>query len=336
MKTFFSSSGTSQSSSNSEGPRRLQLSDKPPIAVIITIVSGSSYDDLFESTPQISPDPDRSVYLFQFSYEHLQELIDHLNGIESRSSFASVLTAVRDAIAQVDHDSVVFNFECCSSCSSSGFGGEQRIRFGNIVMSLLSWIIAHRHTAMFGDFSLKSLIKDWSVKDLGPNPFIQVGETSSNIDLRFDPNDLLECSNAQLQNVGRMCESGQALLHVMSGTIVFDVNLSAADNPLYTLQILTRSGQGASSTAAHVILHYGSGASILVSAGHWIELNNLNGATEESVMRTCGMQLGERAVDEMRLELQSASTTYEREQIVQKNAQRVVWSSAPCKYSSNS
>jgi hypothetical protein len=38
---------------------------------------------------------------------------------------------------------------------------------------------------MFSDFSLKSLIKTWNEKILGPNPFINTGETAKTTELRF-------------------------------------------------------------------------------------------------------------------------------------------------------
>lgn len=56
--------------------------------------------------------------------------------------------------------------------------------------------------AMFSDFSLKALISDWNADLLGPNPFVQTGETSNSIEMKFNPGDLKECPSAQLQIVG--------------------------------------------------------------------------------------------------------------------------------------
>jgi hypothetical protein len=38
---------------------------------------------------------------------------------------------------------------------------------------------------MFSDFSLKALVKTWDEKLLGPNPFVKIGETSNEVELRF-------------------------------------------------------------------------------------------------------------------------------------------------------
>jgi hypothetical protein len=40
--------------------------------------------------------------------------------------------------------------------------------------------------AMFSDFSLKALIKNWKVDILGPNPFLKVGETGTPIKMKFN------------------------------------------------------------------------------------------------------------------------------------------------------
>lgn len=40
-------------------------------------------------------------------------------------------------------------------------------------------ILDRKHMAMFSDFSLKALIRDWDSEYLGPNPFKKIGETSN-------------------------------------------------------------------------------------------------------------------------------------------------------------
>ena len=44
--------------------------------------------------------------------------------------------------------------------------------------------------AMFSDFSLKTLIKNWDEKYLGPNPFIRDGDTNFPFQISFNPNTL--------------------------------------------------------------------------------------------------------------------------------------------------
>jgi hypothetical protein len=304
----------------------------PPCAVIVTILEGGSYDDLYRHTPQISPDPTHTVVLFELNYSALNEVLEALRGNVLDSPDASVISDVIQCMSEVDSDSVVFNFECCGSCSEGGMGG-----FATVIIPLVALLVEHQHIVMFGDFSLKGLIHDWN-KDaevlLGPNPFVNRGTTNDRLNLRFVPEALVDCCNAQLQNVGRMCESGEALVNVMGGTIVFDLSPQKSDTRRYTTEVLTRCvGGPLGETCGHVMLTYPSGGKILVSAGHWIELSQLSGATEESVLRMCSAQMGGARANQMMADLQNSATPYEREQVIQRNAQEVVWSSAPCKYS---
>lgn len=322
-------------------PQRLDFnnSDKIPCAVIVTIFSESSYDDMYRSIPQVAPDPMKYVALFEFKYSHIPLYLNSLSDDNNDDMFKDLKTC----ISQVESSSVVFNFECCSFCSEDGFNEEQ----GAAVMNLLHWVIKNRYQAMFGDYSLKGLIRDWSENLLGPNPFVMLGTTSTKLSLRFEPDTLKNSSNAQLRNVGDMCESGNAIVNVMCGTIVFTVSHNRPATELYDLEVLTicspsnityeetdmlEIGQY-TGTAGHVTLKYNNGGSILVSAGHWIELCNLHGASEESVLRSCGMQLGVEEQRMMESELRSAASSCEREVVVQRRAQQVVMSSAPCMYS---
>jgi hypothetical protein len=301
----------------------------PPCAVIVTILQGGSYDDLYRHTPQISPDPTHTVALFELNYSVLQEVLQALRGDVSDSMNASVISDIISCMGQVDPDSVVFNFECCGSCSEEGMGG-----YASVIMPLVALLVQHQHIVMFGDFSLKGLIHDWSEELLGPNPFVNRGTTCSPMKLTFVPEALVDCCNAQLQNVGKMCESGEAIVKVMGGTIVFDISAQKSDTDRYATEVLTRCvNSPGGETCGHVMLTYPSGGRILVSAGHWIELSHLSGATEESVLRMCTEQMGGQKAQQMMYDLQNSASAIEREQIIQKNAQEVVWSSAPCKYS---
>jgi hypothetical protein len=264
-------------------------------------------------------------------------VLQALQGTIIDSPNAVVIHDIIECMRQVDPDSVVFNFECCSSCSDCGFGSGNHSPHHAVIMPLVSCLVDRQHIVMFGDFSLKGLIHDWNEELLGPNPFLNCGNTSQTMKLKFDPEILINCCNAQLQNVGRMCESGEAFVNVMGGTIVFNISPEKTDTDRYSTEVLTRcvnSPYGES--CGHVMLTYPSGGRILVSAGHWIELSQLSGATEESVLRMCTAQMGQEKASKMMSDLQSSSSPMERERIVQQNAQEVVWSSAPCRYSSKS
>lgn len=137
-------------------------------------------------------------------------------------------------IKEVDHDCVVFNWECSSGYSSDSFTEGK-----NDLFTFLKLILDRKHMAMFSDFSLKALIKDWDDKSLGPNPFKKVGETSSEFIMKFNPSTLKECPSAQLQIIGDMAEGGQAHVHCLGGTILYSVDRSKLNHEAYKLDILT-------------------------------------------------------------------------------------------------
>lgn len=79
---------------------------------------------------------------------------------------------------------------------------------------------------MFSDFSLKALIKEWDSNVLGVNPFVQVGETSTPIQLRFNKNQLLRSSSTQLQAAAELSQDDLLTVNVMGGTITYAVDSS--------------------------------------------------------------------------------------------------------------
>lgn len=333
--------------SESRGLRRIPSpgSDaKSPCAVIVTIYDGTSYDGLFRQVEQSSPNPDFSIAVFEGSYCDLS-LILKRNVLNPEP----ILTDLWNCIDAVNPDSVVFNFECCSNCDERGFHGANCNK--SSVMKFLGWAITQGYMLSFGDFSLKSLIKDWSVSTLGPNPFVNVGTCNDHISLKFDPAVLINCPNAQLQSVGKMCESGSSLLHAMGGTIVYNVDLSKSKNKFYDLTVLTISDESTDfdqsqssvpllvcgehkGTAGHVMLKYKSGGTIFVSAGHWIELNRID-ANESSVLRCAAEQFGAEYASEMQRQLNEFTTDNDRDEFIQMSARRVIQSNASCQYSYN-
>jgi hypothetical protein len=198
-------------------------------------------------------------------------------------------------------------------------------------------MIDQKHVAMFADFSLKSIISEWSDTVMGPNPFVNIGDTCQTLQLTFDPEKLLESPNTQLQNLGRMCNTGKAFIGVMPQTIVFTADETKAKTSAYELEILSvvMPRSGASTSVGHAILRYPTGACILVSAGHWIELTHLDGVNEDSLIATTEMSMGRAEAEDLRCELNAASSTLARAAVVQKRAKRTLLSSAPCKYSSS-
>ena len=139
------------------------------------------------------------------------------------------------------------------------------------IMQTVAHALGCGFMVIFGDFSLKALIKDWDHSLLGPLPFEQVGETSGTVRLRFHREHLIECPSSQLQCVGQLCGDNFAGVHALSSTIQFTVKQDREATDAYQLQILTVAEASAdypgptvtvgqyTGTAGHVLLRYRSG-----------------------------------------------------------------------------
>jgi len=200
---------------------------------------------------------------------------------------------------------------------------------------------------MASDFALKALINTWSVAHLGPLPFKNIGQCSNSIDLRFIPSELTACPSAQLQKVGSLCENGQATVKAMSGTIVFTVDAQATDTSAYRLEILTvatnSNGYNLANlehqlchigphkgTAGHVLLRYPSGGLLLCSAGHWLELVQLD-VSMESLLKVAAKDYGAGYSSTLKQEI-SAAPVEQQPIMVQQYASLFVQQSSPCMY----
>merc|ERR1711972_237141 len=152
-----------------------------------------------------------------------------------------------------------------------------------------------------------------------------------------------ECPSAQLQRAGELCESASATVKALGGTIAYTVDAGVpASTNAYSLEVLTvatempgvstaslpqericRAGdrQGA---AGHVLLKYPSGGLLLVSAGHWIELVQLDGVTEERLLQTAAAQYGGSYAASWSAQMVSAPSAEMRSQMCQAFAQQMV------------
>eukprot|EP00971_Amphidinium_carterae_P083389 1650362-Amphidinium_carterae.1 len=75
-------------------------------------------------------------------------------------------------------------------------------------MRFMGYAVGAGFTVMCSDFSLKSMIHEWSPECLGPNPFEVVGSCDAQFVLEFVPQDLQnEEVPQQLQVVGELCAS---------------------------------------------------------------------------------------------------------------------------------
>ena len=94
---------------------RIPSSDQhlPPAAAIVTICSGSSYDELYTTRPQISPDASRCIAVYRTDYESLPAILSALQQPGSRDCDSEVLrnlVADISAVSAESPDCVLFNF----------------------------------------------------------------------------------------------------------------------------------------------------------------------------------------------------------------------------------
>lgn len=329
-----------------EGAASRQIGDL--VAVIVTIRSGSSFDNLFGTVPQLAGDGNR-VSVYAVSSSSLPHIAGELSGnpVQDRRSTAlhRNLRRLIGDIRAVQPDSVVFNWECCTGCTQEHFYNS------SLVMGLVKRLLDQGHMVMFSDFSLKALIKDWKEDLLGPNPFVKTTELNSSFQLRFDPAVLSACPSAQLQKLGELASNGKAELHAMRNTIAFSVKWRKADCSAYKCEVLTvmtkLDGQpacpvpgedceasGHCGLAGHVLLTYPSGGRLLASAGHWVELSRLD-VTEASLLQAAAAY-GATYQGEVQASLSSCTSAAERQRTLQSYSCQIVQQSAPCSYSRRS
>lgn len=359
-------------------PRRIHTENwdtKPPCAVIVTIYTESSYDDLFRAVPQQSPNPDYSVALFEMDHETIPVIMNYLqHRDDDNMSRNPAFQQVMDAIAQVEPSSVVFNFECCDHCSDNGFAcnsNHQQQSNNSIVMPFVRRLIDAGYMVMFGDFSLKALIHDWDAALLGPNPFQSLSTCNFSMSLAFDSQQLLACPSGQLQSLGRLNDGISSVeMHCLTGTITCTLKEESeytVNNDMYTLEVLTiatkvdqfeanpdaklepeiREALKKTRTRrllkignkegylGHALLKYRSGGSILVSSGHWIELTRVE-ANEDRLIEELNVRYGRTYSQQVAEELASlGNNKSERMRMVSMNASQLIQSASPALYSCN-
>mmetsp|Transcript_94342 Transcript_94342/g.177550 ORF Transcript_94342/g.177550 Transcript_94342/m.177550 type:complete len:575 (+) Transcript_94342:125-1849(+) len=353
------------------------------VGVVITIFSGSSYDPMFrEIRPTTVPGERISTYSMRCSaVEQFRELLVLQASIRMLGTLHSLpqpavellqgylffdewLSLMRD-VCSVPADGVVFNWECCSSCGdncpfpcSGGLMASRKERKAQALaqssstMKLMGLAVRSGYTVMCSDFSLKSLIFEWSEEELGPNPFLQLGSCSGQFSLDFVPAEL-QCEEVpqQLQVVGELCaDAGKAIVSASSNTIVYTVNPQRQATDVYDLKVLTVvediatcSLQSSASDeskcsvgvgdarkqgwAGHVTLTYAAGGQLVTSMGHWIEMSRVD-TSLESVIRVAARNFGGDEVGKIRTELATVTSEDDRSSIIQKHARSMVTKSA--------
>jgi len=194
---------------------------------------------------------------------------------------------------------------------------------------------------MCSDFAVKSLIHDWNEQLLGPKVFKNLGDCSDAIVLRFKSTDLKNCPSAQLNIVGDLCPDGKACIHALAATVIVGVDQTCSDTNTFKLNVLTIatnmdyqgpyafSIDGIKGTVGHALLEYPSGGILLISAGHWIELSNLDVNFDglKKVAETYGNQYS------AQMESLTRMNVTEQKVEMQKMAKQFIQQNTPCKYS---
>ena len=316
---------------------------KPVFSVIVTSYSGSSYDDLFRQVPQVAPGG--RISLYSLNLNRMEEFFTQL--LNPDASPSEEIKSLATEMRELSPDAVLFNFECCSGCSSADYHFPQK----EVTIKLINYLLEKGHMVMCSDFAVKALINDWDER-LGPNPFVKVGECSSFIELFFLPKNLEECPSKQLQMVGQLCQTGKTTIHALGGTVVFGINKKNADNQKFNLSVLTivtkTSGSGVDSnneygwtiedktgTVGHALLKYKTGGILILSAGHWIELSNLNVNVDnlaEVAMKNYGAD--NEYMQEIN-DIKCMKDESQREMKLNKMANMFVQQTAACNYSAN-
>merc|ERR1711998_371526 len=322
--------------------------DKRVAAVVVSISDGSSYDAMFTTIAQ-EGEAGTCVSVFSTSSSSLKSILRALNGeaplqSDSRKLKKMVKQLMAD-IDLVDNDCVVFNWECCDGCGDDGFPSDSK----QDVMELIACVIERGSMVMCSDFSLKALIADWAPDMLGPNPFLNVGSFSNRFKLTFDPDTLAKCPSSQLQKVGELCsERGDAMVSAMGGTIAYTVDLSKTNHNAFTLQVLSVASEmggfdvstipsekrckikEVGGSAGHVLLRYPTGGTLLTSAGHWLELSQLD-VSMEALQAVAMSQYDAAFSAELIEDLSVESDSMEvRSAKVQRWSKRMVTSSPAC------
>lgn len=324
----------------------------PLMNVVVCMRSGSSYDPLYEQVPPNVPNGRTAVYIISYS------VISHLHlmmmGVEpfAEKDIENDLQKLCTDINSVNKEDVVFYWECCSHCTTNfaqaQFGiGRSVCSIGKDSMVFISYLLKDRKImVMCSDFSLGGLVNDWDIDLLGPNPFVLLGETNVPIKLKFKQQTLLDSNSVQLENVGKLSVDGTATVGVMPGTVVYSVKEDTESmNVPYTVNVLTVS-EGDSfysdefcttsdgehtGTAGQVMLSYTDGGTLLVSNGHFIELQKLD-TNIARLLQVATQEYGKAYSDGLAENYRSLSQT-DQKALLKRETSRYVSGAVPCQRS---
>lgn len=320
-------------------------------AVVVTVCYANSYDQLFQHVPQQGIE---GTYVATYEVVgSVEPVLNALRGDRSSLEARGDLGQLIQDIGKVEPSAVVFNWECCAGCSTECFCSENETK---AALQIIPLLLQRGHMVMCSDFSLKALIRQWSTEQLGPNPFVKIGEFSGSMRLEFDRARVAECPSAQLRNAQELSEHGCCTVKCLPCSIAYTVDKqvveAAVSRGCYKLDVLTVATEipgiaisslpswqaceleGKRGAAGHVCLRYPSGGTLLVSAGHWVELLRIEGVSEANLLKTAEANYGTAYRANWSAQLAAAPNSAARAEMNQMFAQQLVQQSAPCNYSS--
>ncbi|KRX04803.1 hypothetical protein PPERSA_06437 [Pseudocohnilembus persalinus] len=303
--------------------------------LIITVQDNSTYDALYQTVKQEAEEGCQiKVYQIdsQFLVSKIYPALQNFDEFLQKNQLKDEEKIFFDEFFTIDPEDLVVNFECCSGCSQNSFG----ISDFTTKLKAIKLLLDKGYFLMFSDFSLIALIKFWDENLLGPNPFKQIGTTSSQFKLLFEKQKLIDSPSAQLEKVGDLSQDDFLYCHAMGGTICYTVDQKKADNKFYNTEILTvvqdishkshyiQSGKY-EGIAGHVLLTYPSKGKILTSMGHWIELMKLE-TSEQKLFDIAERDYGKQYAENLKQEYDQSEN---KQDYLSKKAVKFVQQSAP-------
>lgn len=322
------------------------------VSVIITIYSGSSYDKLLRSVPQ-KPSYGR-VSLYALDLNHVEMVYKYLNNQMSDAACQSDalrtnLKKLKEEIEELEKNCILFNFECCSGCENIS----ELYKFPNHekVFQFIKYSLEMGYMIMISDYAVRALIKNWDETLLGPNPFYEKGGCNFQMSIKFKPDKLKQCKSVQLQMVGKLSEKGAAHIRAYRDTIVIGLNQQkiskAHENEIYQLTTLSCvysakclfskafcdkksliQIEDKEGTVGHAILKYKNDGCMMISAGHWAELQQLDVSLER--LEKISKDVYGNEYDEEIIKIKNIKDAKLKEKKANQLANRFVQQSAPC------
>lgn len=279
-------------------------------SAVITFCEGQSYDTIYKSIKQRE-----GTKVFVSTYRDIPDLLESLSKPD-KMTVNKLVKDIVNTISGLDPGNVVFNWECCSSCSEHTFG---TVIDGSAIVQFLSFIVRKKgYIAMFSDFALKALIDNWDESLLGPNPYINVGTRNNAFKLLFSREHVSESECYQLKSMAQLSIKDSINIHALQSTIEYTVDQEVYNKETpYELQVETvvessshepeyckTTDKKYSGLAGHTILKYPSNGLIITSNGHFIELTKLDTSIEK-VLQYAELNLGRAVSDSIKNDIYS-------------------------------